>query len=91
MGSATIFLPWQKTTTTNQASSTTGTAYNQSREYIAAPSAPSSVLCRYALSDATAETATETVAVKPFVIRLTKNAVSLPIVPGSIAFTFVRS
>jgi len=86
--SATVALPFRRTTETSEAKSATATDYEQIRETIAAPTAPGSITCRYALSAAAAETATETVPVKPFVIRLTKNAVSLPIVPGSIAFTW---
>jgi hypothetical protein len=84
----TVALPFKKTSTGAQAESSTSTGHEQTSESIAAPAAPGTVTCRYALSAASAETASETVAVKPFVIRLTKNAVSLPIVPGSIAFTW---
>ena len=81
-------LPYRKTTTTSEQKSSTSTSYKQDIENISAPTSVGQALCRYALSDAAAETATETIPVKPFEIRLTKNAVSLPLVPGSICFTW---
>lgn len=80
--------PYQISSTTNEAESASTTVYDQRRENIPAPSAPGQVLCRYALAAAAAEMATEIVAAKPFVIRLTKYAVSLPIVPGSVDFSW---
>ena len=84
----TFALPYHKETTTTSSESTTTTTFQQNRENISAPTSVGQALCRYALSDAAAETATETIPVKPFEIRLTKNAVSLPLVPGSICFTW---
>ena len=81
-------VPYRKTMTTGEQESSTSTSYKQDIENISAPTSVGQALCRYALSDAAAETATETVPVKPFKISLTKNAVSLPLVPGSIAFTW---
>lgn len=90
MGTSTFTFPrpWNKTVTDNSSQAATGTDFSQTTENLSAPAAPGSVVCRYALSAAAAETATETVPVKPFKIRLTKNSASLPLVPGSIAFTW---
>lgn len=84
----TFALPYRKETTTTSSESTTTTTFQQARDNIPAPTAIGQAICRYALSAAASETATETIPVKPFEIRLTKNAVSLPLVPGSICFTW---
>ena len=83
-----LSLPYHRTTTATEHETSTSASYEQSIENIPAPTTPGQVLCRYAISGAAAETATETVAAKPFVIRLTKNAVKLPLVPGSVSFTW---
>ena len=90
MGKVTVRLrlPWQKTNSSGSFESATSTDYVRTTENLSAPTAPGSVVCQYSLSTASAETATETVPVKPFVIRLTKNAVNIPIVPGSVSFTW---
>ena len=88
MAKVTVRLPWQKTNSSGSFESATSTDYVRTTENLSAPTAPGSVVCQYSLSTASAETATETVPVKPFVIRLTKNAVNIPIVPGSVSFTW---
>lgn len=86
---STMRLPWQKITTSGSVESSLSTDTVRTTQNLSAPLSPAGgVVCRYALSDAATETATETVPVKPFVIRLAKNAVSLPIVPGSVSFTW---
>ncbi len=89
MGSYTFFgwpRPWRKTTVGNSSESASSTAYDREDQNIAAPTSVNNVTCSYALSNAASEAKTETVAVADFEIRLTKNAVSVPIVPGSVAF-----
>ena len=81
-------LPYQKTNTENSGSSASTATYEQELTNNPAPTAIGQCTCQYALAQASAQTATETVAVKPFEIRLTKNAVGLPLVPGSISFTW---
>ena len=79
---------WQKDNSNNSSSNGVSASFSSTEEAVAAPAAPSAVYAQYALSGAAAETATETVAAKPFTIRLTKNALSLPIVPGSVCFSW---
>ena len=88
MGTFTVSLPWQREGGSTDAESTTSTSYHRQNESIPAPTSVGQVVCKYALSAAASETATETIPVKPFEIRLTKNAVSLPLVPGSICFSW---
>lgn len=69
-------------------STSTGTTHSQTLTHLAAPTGVGNALCQYSLAGAATETAEERVAVKPFEIKLTKNAVGLPLVPGSISFTW---
>lgn len=88
MGSITVYLPFRDTTTSNSSSSSTSTAYAQSLTNISAPTSIGRCTCQYALADAVAQNAEERIAVKPFEIRLTKNAIKLPLMPGSISFSW---
>lgn len=72
----------------SESKSATTTTYSQKSTSNPAPTGIGACVCQYSLSDAAVRNATETVAVKPFEIRLTKNAVKLPLVPGSISFTW---
>lgn len=78
----------KSTYNTNSSRTSSTTTFSQDRSNISAPTSVGQAICRYALSSAASQTATETIPVKPFEIRLTKNAVSLPLVPGSICFTW---
>ena len=55
-------------------STSTGTTHSQTLTHLAAPTGVGNALCQYSLAGAATETAEERVAVKPFEIRLTKNA-----------------
>ncbi|PIE72296.1 MAG: hypothetical protein CSA20_08510 [Deltaproteobacteria bacterium] len=64
----------------------TSTSNTISVENHAAPTSVQSIVARYSLNNATANAKAETIPAPPFTIRLTKNIVNVPIVPGSIFF-----
>lgn len=88
MAGFTVYHPYRHSTTGNTVSSTTTTTYNQTLTNHPAPTSIGQCTCQYALADAVTQNATETIEAKPFEIRLTKNAIKLPLVPGSISFTW---
>lgn len=75
-------------TTNNSSTSTSSAAHSTETTNLPALTSLGQVVCQYALASAAAQTATETLPAKPWKICLTQNAVSLPIVPGSISFTW---
>lgn len=75
-------------TTGNTAESTESTAWTREETDLPALTSLGRVVCHYAVADAAAQTATETVPARPWKIRLTRNMVKLPIVPGSVSFTW---
>lgn len=88
MGSMTTAgaLPFYDQTSETTSSSAVTTGYTMETEDIAAPAGVGNIQCSYALSGAAASVAQETVTAASFIIKLTKNSVSLPIVPGSVCF-----
>ncbi len=48
----------------------------------------SGIQYQYALASAAAEAKQEEIPVKPFVLRLTGNTITYPIIPGSVSFSW---
>lgn len=81
-------LPYSNSSSGSSSSSSSSSSFSQSIQNLPAPTSIGSCTCQYALEGAQVENVQEIVPVKPFEIRLTKNAIKLPIVSGSISFTW---
>ncbi len=81
-------LPYNDRTSSSSSSSTTGTSYGKNESYDATYPTSCTVVARYALSDAEASAKEETVSAPAFSLSLTKNSINIPIVPGSVLFTW---
>ena len=81
-------LPYSDSSSSGSSSSSSSSSFSQSIQTLPAPTSIGSCTCQYALEGAQVENVQELVPVKPFEIRLTKNAIKLPIASGSISFTW---
>ena len=77
--------PYANTSTSGGTESSLRVDYKQTTTNHVAPTS-CGVLAKYALSSAAAQAHTQKIPAAPFTIRLTKNCVNIPIVPGSVLF-----